>query len=527
MPRRGKHAWQDGEIHESSPQRWFARAVAGFSRGLTTESDRWFLWLPVLFAGGILIYFALPTEPDPTLAIALVIGAAGLAVALKEAPLGLAVAGALLMLASGFATAKLHTELARAPVLARELRYVEVKAWLETIDGQENGRTRATLRVIAVDRLSPDETPYRVRVTGASDMGQNAKTGDAVRLKATLRPPPEPVEPGAFDFGRTAWFSRLGTVGYATSDLERVQDLPSPPLGLALWAGINRLCDPINARVRAALPGQTGDIAAALITGARGGMSDWTASARSIPPNQADKASLHAHPVWTEDAGLIGGVGGFERDRVAAAANALQRRLFFVDQRHDDVAIIGVVAFLDDDGVALEDAGFDHRIAFDLERVMLALGEHLRRHFHRGKPRLDRLDGNAGGDAAHHWNADALRHALAFGQLRHPAQAALDHARREAAGTRRGALRHRIWQLHDLHGPRPMRQPADETPLFQGGNQAVDARLGLEVQGLLHLVEGGGHARFLQPLMNEHEKLFLLRSEHQVPLRPPTSLYKS
>jgi competence protein ComEC len=58
-------------------------------------------------------------------------------------------------------------------------------------------------------------------------------------------------------------------VGYATSDLERVDDLPRPPFDLAFWAGIDRLRDPINARVRAALPGQTGDIAAALITGAR------------------------------------------------------------------------------------------------------------------------------------------------------------------------------------------------------------------------------------------------------------------
>ena len=173
MPRRGKHAWQDGEIHESSPQRWFARAVAGFSRGLTTESDRWFLWLPVLFAGGILIYFALPTEPDPTLAIALVIGAAGLAVALKEAPLGLAVAGALLMLASGFATAKLHTELARAPVLARELRYVEVKAWLETID-------RAHARHLARDRgglAEPGRDPLSCPRHGRFRHGPKRKDG--------------------------------------------------------------------------------------------------------------------------------------------------------------------------------------------------------------------------------------------------------------------------------------------------------------------------------------------------------------
>ncbi len=244
MPRRGKHAWQDGENSSSSPHGWFARLIAASSRALTTESDRWFLWLPVLFAGGILLYFAQGSEPDATLAVALLIGSIGFVLALKQNPLGFAAAAALLTVASGFATAKLHTELARAPVLARELRYVEVKAWLESVDGQDNGRTRATLRVISIDRLSPEATPYRVRVTGSAEMGQSVRTGDGVRVKAVLMPPPEPVEPGAFDFGRTAWFSRLGAVGYATSDLERVQNLPSPPLDLALWAGIDRLRDP-------------------------------------------------------------------------------------------------------------------------------------------------------------------------------------------------------------------------------------------------------------------------------------------
>jgi hypothetical protein len=132
MPRRGKHAWQDGEHYARSPDRWFARLIAASSRALTSESDRWFVWLPVLFAGGILLYFAQSSEPDPTLAIALMVGAIGLALALKPNPLGFAVACALLTLAAGFAAAKLHTELARAPVLARELRYVEVKSWLES-----------------------------------------------------------------------------------------------------------------------------------------------------------------------------------------------------------------------------------------------------------------------------------------------------------------------------------------------------------------------------------------------------------
>ena len=139
MPHRGKPAWHDGENSASSPDGWFARLIAASSRALTTESDRWFLWLPVLFAGGILLYFAQSSEPDPTLAIALLIGAIGLMLALKQNPLGFAVACALLTVALGFATAKFHTELARAPVLTRELRYVEVKAWLESVARTTDG----------------------------------------------------------------------------------------------------------------------------------------------------------------------------------------------------------------------------------------------------------------------------------------------------------------------------------------------------------------------------------------------------
>ena len=53
--------------------------------------------------------------------------------------------------------------------------------------------------------------------------------------------------------------------------------------------------------------------------------------------------------------------------------------------------------------------------------------------------------------------------------------------------------------------------------LFERGDEPVDAGLRLEVERFLHLIKGWGHARLLQPLMDEHEKLFLLRCEHLVP----------
>src|SRR5438093_13483887 len=74
---------------------FLSAGLAATARALEAESDRWFLWLPVLFAGGIVAYFALSNEPDPRVAVALVLAAiGGLCLALRDAPLGLALAGA-------------------------------------------------------------------------------------------------------------------------------------------------------------------------------------------------------------------------------------------------------------------------------------------------------------------------------------------------------------------------------------------------------------------------------------------------
>jgi hypothetical protein len=59
-----------------------------------------------------------------------------------------------------------------------------------------------------------------------------------------------------------------------------------------------------------------------------------------------------------------------------------------------------------------------------------------------------------------------------------------------------------------------VRQTADEAALLQRRDQPVDARLGRQVQRLLHLVEGGRHAGLLDPFMDEHQEFVLLAGEH-------------
>ena len=79
-------------------------------------------------------------------------------------------------------------------------------------------------------------------------------------------------------------------------------------------------------------------------------------------------------------------------------------------------------------------------------------------------------------------------------------------ARRRSSGSR---------AADDLEGAGAMRQAADEAALVERRDQPVDAGLGLQVERLLHLVEGRRHACFLHALVDEEQQLFLLCGQHQ------------
>jgi competence protein ComEC len=249
-----------------------SKSLAALARMLEAERDRWILWVPVLFGIGIISYFALANEPQMRGALALLLGALGLSLALRNARLGLAIGGAALAFASGFAIAKVRTETVRAPVLHQDLRYTEVSGFVEVHELRDKGRARITLRVLALGDLKPDETPYRVRVSLPRRYAADIRIGEAVKVKATLQPPPEPIEPGGFDFARRAWFDRLGGTGYAMSEVTPLTEAPVLPWDLAVWSSVDALRTAINRRIRMSLQGDTAEIAVALITGQRGGI---------------------------------------------------------------------------------------------------------------------------------------------------------------------------------------------------------------------------------------------------------------
>ncbi len=246
-------------------------AQAYLEAALDAERGRWFVWLPVLFGCGIAIYMALPSEPPLVIAVGAVLLAVPLRIFLRATVLQLIFSSVCLMVALGFLDAKLRTMAVEAPVVQRKLFNRQLTGWVEYAE-RKNRKAVVTLRLMALEGVKMEAMPARVRVSIRGKAAVPA-AGDAIRVNATLMPPPEPVIPGGFDYARRYWFNGIGGSGYAMGKVKLLSGAGPPPLDLRIAALIAGLRNAIAERVGAVLKGDAGAIAKALIMGERGAIS--------------------------------------------------------------------------------------------------------------------------------------------------------------------------------------------------------------------------------------------------------------
>ena len=257
--RRARTRWHESE----GPGARFAAAIAE-----SLAQGRGLAWAALAFTLGIAAYFRLPSEPlVPVVALAAALAWAGRFASARRGTHGLVLLGLALVLSGLFAGA-LRTALVSAPVIDRA-RSVTLTGFVEEAERTDRG-TRLLLRVAGIERLAPEKTPYRVRVSLRGDPeGERIAVGEAVRLRARLMPPSAAVMPGGYDFAFRAFFDGIGATGFAFGAPNRI-DLGPAPVPLRLKAGIASLRKAIAARIIAAL-GETpaAALAIALITGDR------------------------------------------------------------------------------------------------------------------------------------------------------------------------------------------------------------------------------------------------------------------
>jgi competence protein ComEC len=255
-----------------APFRLIHRAGRALAALLDAEQGRWFLWLPVFFGAGVGLYFELPEEPDLSLSLGLFIAALGLRMMARANLPAFLVTSVLLCMSAGFFAAKLRTDIMAAPVLERHGAY-ELEGFVESFDRQTPRRGRAVIRLSSMkyENAEVAKRPFRVRISVRGELA--LVPGNAIKMRAILGPPPEPVMPGGYDFARMSYYQAAGASGYSLSKPELLEGRELP-FDMKLRARLAELRARIGARITAVLPGQTGEIAAALSVGQTAGLDE-------------------------------------------------------------------------------------------------------------------------------------------------------------------------------------------------------------------------------------------------------------
>lgn len=231
-----------------------------------------FAWIPVFQAIGIGLWFSLSYEPATwvygvaALAFGLIVWGWFALPELWHPPL--VACGAVLI---GVLSCGLRLYSVQAPVLAADYRG-PVQGRVVEIDRSQSDALRLVLDQVVLLNLSPQLTPKYIRIS-LQNQEPAVSPGEVVMITAQLAAPGGPVEPGAFDFQRMAFFDQLGAVGYSRDPL--VLWAPPEPAGQT----INRLRSWLGASIRAQVPGDAGAFAAGAMTGDRSGIRAETVQA--------------------------------------------------------------------------------------------------------------------------------------------------------------------------------------------------------------------------------------------------------
>jgi competence protein ComEC len=243
-------------------------AAFAFAEMMRAQRGALFGWVPVCLAIGIGTYFLIAWEPTIMHLGRVAVAALWCALLGRFVPESLRpFIVAAILIAVGFLLAAGRSHSVAGPVL--EFRYYgAVEGRIVAIDRSQSDALRLTLDRVVLDRVPPERTPHRVRLSLQGDRSIDivAEPGLRVMLTGHLSPPSGPVEPGGFDFQRHAWFARLGAVGYARTPLMGVAE----PAG-GLWVFQFRMA--ASARIQEVLAGDTGGFASAITTGDRAGIS--------------------------------------------------------------------------------------------------------------------------------------------------------------------------------------------------------------------------------------------------------------
>jgi competence protein ComEC len=274
--------WQTGGRKSSTGGGFGQSGAAGLADGaerfLTNAGFDRAPWLAVVFAAGIMTWFALPGPWQWCAAIGLgavvalgtlALWPLGSAADETRANLRLALIACGLIFVFGIGVVWARSALIGAEPIAEPMVIRLHGTVLEREDQLADDRLRLTLAVRDAETGAARKVRVNVPLAtfGAGGLPDGLAEGAVVRLRARLMPPASPMLPGSYDFARAAWFKGLAATGTMVGPIEVLR--PAPDAG-----GIARLQRWLAAHVKARVDGSAGTIAAAFASGDRGSIAE-------------------------------------------------------------------------------------------------------------------------------------------------------------------------------------------------------------------------------------------------------------
>lgn len=232
-----------------------------------------FLLLPFFLGIGIVIYFTLPFEPDWRELAALCLFFAVLGYLLRRRRffrLGCSFAFAA---ALGALAAKSETARAKTIMLENSgLTFITVR--ILALEPQDNGNIRILAETLSSRNPPLRPMPGKLQLL-APHLPRGAALGGGLQGLVLLRGFSGPARPNGYDFAFQNYFRGIGGQGRF---IGAPQAVAAPLPGLRQKAALKLAAwrRQISGRIEAAIPGEAGAVAAALITGERAGIAPAT-----------------------------------------------------------------------------------------------------------------------------------------------------------------------------------------------------------------------------------------------------------
>ncbi len=231
------------------------------------EGGRLFLWVPVLIACGVSLYFSLSFEPS--LILPLIISGL-LAMLCLLPPVRRHEGGWLLVLiffwvSVGFSAAKLREVSVSQPLLVSKTA-AAISGEILEIDASDKKR-RILIRIL--DGTAEESIlPHQVRVSDRFGKVK-AEPGDIINADVFLLPLPSPTHAGAFDFQRQLYFQGIGAVGYVRD----VEEITKSDKGWFIKRAAENVRFALGQEILNASPNEAAGFLLAIMTGERKALS--------------------------------------------------------------------------------------------------------------------------------------------------------------------------------------------------------------------------------------------------------------